>query len=797
MKHNSPGEGPVTVYRNLSAEILLDSFAYDGMHRFQERPLDAFHGTYEWLLEATDQEPSEPPSYLQTLEQKSALRLQEWLRNHDDIFWIAGKPGAGKSTLMRWLARHKRTLDLLTEWANGPVVIASYFAWKAGSSLEKSWPGLLRSILFQIIDNDNLLASTCSLGTRRVVDLPIGFQSSWTSTELMQMLRAIFQATERRQFVLFIDGLDEFNDSHSMDHLSLAGHIQDMGKHPSVKIYVASRPDSVIFGTTPTDCHITDVRDEIGAHSEPALSLHTVNGRDISLMIKKQFSDDKQLRQMNIDHDMLIHLGSRVQAAAQGVFLWVVLAVRSIRRGILSGDSHDALHARLRAFPTEVEAFVASLYERIEPVYHKLSAQLFLLLARASRSRGNRRDVPSAWVDFLGRFANDEDFALKRPVLTGKTSPEISWDDHAQRGQMIASKCGGDLVTINQWTHVTSDGDLLKVSDISLAHRTVLDFIDKSHQVLSTAAGSSFHPVLALMSIGLGHAKEAITAKDFTRLVLRLIVSSIRHSIESESPHFAKMIAILLETDRAGMSLFASAMNLHWSRVYFEADSDGHRLDMMQRNKSQADMDDVFWHFVRPSWMQTSNACRSFWLECSLIPVYVVSFSKRRPNLDTTITLLRSVTDPNEQLTRQEFNPYSVWQVWVAHMVCVILGHTTGQHFAEEDDWRHFTIITEEFLKCGANPDIKADKYPLIAPELYDYILDPRDQYDIERLRRAGEPQPTEVPLCYDTCLALRDLLHKYTEAKKTKVVEELREDVQSTCSDCVPGCRCSQCVVA
>jgi DNA helicase HerA-like ATPase len=43
------------------------------------------------------------------------------------IFWIFGKPGSGKSTLMKYLVEDQRTHDLLQKWAGPKKLIVRKF----------------------------------------------------------------------------------------------------------------------------------------------------------------------------------------------------------------------------------------------------------------------------------------------------------------------------------------------------------------------------------------------------------------------------------------------------------------------------------------------------------------------------------------------------------------------------------------------------------------------------------------------------------------------------------------------
>jgi hypothetical protein len=70
----------------------------------------------------------------------------EWLEAGDGVFHVSGKPGAGKSTLMKFIFRNPRTKDLLTRWAAGrKLVFGKFFFWKPGSDMENSILAMRRS----------------------------------------------------------------------------------------------------------------------------------------------------------------------------------------------------------------------------------------------------------------------------------------------------------------------------------------------------------------------------------------------------------------------------------------------------------------------------------------------------------------------------------------------------------------------------------------------------------------------------------------------------------------------------
>lgn len=89
-----------------------------------------------------------------------SIGLSEWLRKGSGIFWINGKPASGKSTIMKYLYQDPRTYELLRSgsWkSKARLIMANFFFHHRGNSLQKSFEGLLRSIVSQILEQDRLL----------------------------------------------------------------------------------------------------------------------------------------------------------------------------------------------------------------------------------------------------------------------------------------------------------------------------------------------------------------------------------------------------------------------------------------------------------------------------------------------------------------------------------------------------------------------------------------------------------------------------------------------------------------
>ena len=81
-----------------SDQMLVKSLWFERINQRQENVALSYKKTFKWALD-----PSSP------------TRLQNWLRTRNGIYWITGKAGSGKSTLMKYLIQN--AIDEAKEWA--------------------------------------------------------------------------------------------------------------------------------------------------------------------------------------------------------------------------------------------------------------------------------------------------------------------------------------------------------------------------------------------------------------------------------------------------------------------------------------------------------------------------------------------------------------------------------------------------------------------------------------------------------------------------------------------------------
>jgi predicted ATPase len=131
------------LYNAIVAEI-VESLRYETINERYETVSDAHQKTFEWIFKPTD-ESNHPDQGLWS-------DFVTWLREGDGIYWINGKAGSGKSTLMRYIYEDPRTQEHLKVWAGEtPVHTPMFFFWWRGTKLQKSQDGLLRSLLYAVL----------------------------------------------------------------------------------------------------------------------------------------------------------------------------------------------------------------------------------------------------------------------------------------------------------------------------------------------------------------------------------------------------------------------------------------------------------------------------------------------------------------------------------------------------------------------------------------------------------------------------------------------------------------------
>ncbi|KAI9705674.1 MAG: hypothetical protein M1820_005084 [Bogoriella megaspora] len=258
-----------------------------------------------------------------------------WSTQQQKLLWIQGKPGAGKSTLMRFLLKRERE----KRDSDGHILLSFFFHGRAGNnSMRNSILGLYQSLLCQIFKQ---IPALCESFLNRFEHLLYDVKAApynWTrhEKELRNVLKElVLQVSRLNPIRMYIDALDESGKETAKDLVIFFKSLNQvtMQMKTLVKICFSSRYYPIV---NPEDYLAIRVEDE--------------NNHDLTLHI-----DEKLLNK-----PPAFRLGPRILQKARGLFQWVVLVVQMIADMYQEGD-YGHMEDRLEELPESLEL----LYETI------------------------------------------------------------------------------------------------------------------------------------------------------------------------------------------------------------------------------------------------------------------------------------------------------------------------------------------------------------------------------------------------------------------------------------------------
>ncbi|KAH8722057.1 hypothetical protein BGZ61DRAFT_416603 [Ilyonectria robusta] len=343
------------------------------------------------------------------------------LKEHRGFLWIKGKPGAGKSTLMKFvLSKATQTME--------NVVIINFFFNARGDDLEKSTMGMYRSLLHQLLTRLRTLL--------RVFDsltIPISSAAlyQWNIDSLKSLFEQAIQSLGKSSVVCFIDALDECDDSQIRDMVSFFEHTSELAVSAGIKFQVCF--SSRHYPHIATKHGLSLILEDQKGHSQ-----------DIANFVGSELKiGGGQLAQT---------IRAELQKKSSSVFLWVVLVVGILNKEYDRGRVHT-LRQRLEEIPDDLhELFRDILFRDC-----KDQGDLFLCIQ---------------WVLFAKRPLKPEE--LYFAILSGNPRALSSWGPHdislADMKRFILD-CSKGL------TEETKS----KIPTIQFIHESVQDFLVKEN----------------------------------------------------------------------------------------------------------------------------------------------------------------------------------------------------------------------------------------------------------------------------------------------------------------------------
>jgi ankyrin repeat protein len=343
------------------------------------------------------------------------------------MLWVKGKPGAGKSTLMKFaLSRAKagritgKTLE--------------FFFHGRGTALQKSSLGLLRALAHQIgMINGRYILHLANIFR----DRKNSFESwSWKAQELADFLAVNgFAAVLKDMPVrVYIDALDECGEEEARRLVQMLSMIQQRSatSRHGLSICFSCRHYPII---APDTCM--------------EVCMEYENGDDISLYIRREL-------ERSIENPTELELlRTTIEKRSQHVFQWVVLVVPRVVWLFHEGDSLKSLLEHIDKIPQELHSLYDSILQELSRRQPAQSLKLFQWVCFGFKALS----VP----ELRGAMNVDATLALSGSSFDEWTTIDNYVDDDNRMRKQLRSLSGG-LVEIGQF-------------GVQLIHQSVQDFL--------------------------------------------------------------------------------------------------------------------------------------------------------------------------------------------------------------------------------------------------------------------------------------------------------------------------------
>ncbi|KAH7010585.1 uncharacterized protein B0I36DRAFT_300281 [Microdochium trichocladiopsis] len=262
-------------------------------------------------------------------------KYRQWLdlQNIDDhhgFLWIKGKPGSGKSILMKFLEEKTR----LSVAKDPNRLFASFFFNARGEHLEQSTLGVYRSLLWQLLQHAKDLQRVLDefdFNAWRVIK-----RSGWQNEALKKTIERAIDYLGDRDLSVFIDALDECHDDDVADMVSF---FEDLGERAAGK--------SIRLRICFSSRHYPFIK--LGCGFELILEDQDEHSDDIALYIQSKLSLPKSKRAK--DSKQAEDFRHKVLEKSAGIFLWVALVIPMLNKAN-AGGRVDQLQKCLSTIPT-------------------------------------------------------------------------------------------------------------------------------------------------------------------------------------------------------------------------------------------------------------------------------------------------------------------------------------------------------------------------------------------------------------------------------------------------------------
>lgn len=342
------------------------------------------------------------------------------LRSQNGGFlWIKGKPGSGKSTLMKCAVD-----DASKRWPEHHII--HFFFNARGSVVERSSAGMYRSLLVQLLEKVPRLQDVLTS-----LNVPRLQPQNWPLETFKNLILQLICNLGEEKAVCYIDALDECDENEVRDMVEFFEALGETTTEAKLNFHVC-------FSSR----HYPNIT--IDKKVELDLDVQKEHDQDIRDYVKGKLKvNNTKLR---------AELAQSIQDRAFGVFLWVVLVVLILNKDDGKGHAHK-LRSRLDQIPSGLEELFADVLKRgiEEDPYLVLTLQWILFAKRPLRlqelyavavdtvdnGRATPMDTREIDADDMKRFVLNSSKGLAEPTK-GKT-PTVQFIHESVREFLLAT----------------------------------------------------------------------------------------------------------------------------------------------------------------------------------------------------------------------------------------------------------------------------------------------------------------------------------------------------------------------
>ena len=259
------------------------------------------------------------------------------------LLLIDGKPGSGKSTLVRYFKDHHGSQSYTV---GEHAIVSDFFYSRRDGESERSHCNMLRSLLYDILAADESFFIHFQEQFRHLSGEVNG---SWPYGTLKSILLACGRHPLKRTLVFIVDAIDESDETDRWDATSFLLQLSTpVSTNCVVKVFLASRPINELQQDPTVTCN--------------CIRLQERNKEDIYKYTDAFLGDQvfchaqgfkKQAQEYIVQH-------------ADGVFLWVSLIRKALVRYASNGRSIAQLMTYLKGLPMEIASYYVLMLEALE-----------------------------------------------------------------------------------------------------------------------------------------------------------------------------------------------------------------------------------------------------------------------------------------------------------------------------------------------------------------------------------------------------------------------------------------------